>query len=269
MPSAMKRSYTELPLAEDLPAVKRLLQAAGTEAVYIENALHNEGFLLQSPDGIVALVWFGQRGNLLVLAGPRLDPAAVVAAILEVRHPWRLAMGPAAVLDLLRTHLPQRPLVHRDQVYYAAHGPQQAVAPSERVRPATAVDRDRLVQATLQLNHSDLNIDPARVDRRWLRDTVAERIATGTTRVIGPPGGLLCKLDHGSDGPAGLVLEGVFTFPAARGQGLATELVAACIAAQPQRRVCLHVAEHNAPARRAYERAGMTAVANCRLLLRY
>jgi len=268
----MKRSYTELPLAEDHEAVTQLLEERGAEAVYVVNALHageDAGFLLRGPAGVVALCWFGQRGNLLVLGGPALDAPAVVEAILKVRHPWRLAMGPAAVLDLLRTHLPTRPLVHRDQVYYEAHGPERAPAAHGRVRTATAVDRDALVQATLQLNHSDLNIDPARVDRRWLRDTVAERMAAGTTKVIGPPGGLLCKLDHGSDGPAGLVLEGVFTFPAARGQGLATELVAACIAAQPRRRVCLHVGLHNAPARRAYERAGMSAVASCRLLLRY
>lgn len=268
----MMTRYTELPLAADHAEVAQLLLAAGTEAVYVTNALQegeDDGFLLRGPDGVLALVWFGRRGNLLVLGGPVMDAAAVVAAIVQRNHPWRLAMGPALVLDALRAQLPNPPLVYRDQVYYEAQGPAVADGPASRVRDATAADRDRLVQATLQLNHSDLNIDPARVDRRWLRETVAERIATATTKVIGPPGGLWCKLDHGSDGPAGLVLEGVFTFPTARGQGLASELVTACIQNQPQRRVCLHVAKHNAPARRAYERAGMAAVAQCRLLLRY
>jgi GNAT superfamily N-acetyltransferase len=134
------------------------------------------------------------------------------------------------------------------------------------VRVAQRVDRDRLVQATLALNASDLNVDPARVDRRWLRDTIDERIASATTRGIGPPGGLLCKLDFGSDGPGGCVIEGVFTFPEHRGKGLATGLVATCLH-QAGGRMCLHVGKHNRPARAAYEAAGMVESGNCRLLL--
>jgi hypothetical protein len=134
------------------------------------------------------------------------------------------------------------------------------------VRRAQRADRDRLMQATLLLNQSDLNVDPARVDRRWLRDTIDERIADGTTMVIGPPGAVECKLDLGSDGPGGLVVEGVFTFPEHRGRGLATALVAAVLAAA-RGAVCLHVGERNLPARRAYAAAGMVETARCTLLL--
>ena len=108
--------------------------------------------------------------------------------------------------------------------------------------------------------------DQARVDRRWLRDTIDERIAGGLTRALGPVGGLRSKLDFGSDGPGGLVLEGVFTFPEYRGAGLASRLVATCLHRAPAT-VCLHVGMHNAPARAAYERAGMTLAGRCRLLL--
>ena len=134
------------------------------------------------------------------------------------------------------------------------------------VRAAQRGDRDRLVQATLLLNASDLNIDPARVDRRWLRDTIDERIADGTTRVLGPVGAPGCKLDIGSDGPGGAVIEGVFTFPEVRGQGLAAALVASCLAAATGV-VSLHVGQHNRPARSAYERSGMHEQGRCRLLL--
>ena len=50
------------------------------------------------------------------------------------------------------------------------------------------------------------------------------------TRVIEVSGRVLCKLDLGSHGPGGLVVEGVFTFPEARGRGLATGLVATVVA---------------------------------------
>jgi predicted GNAT family acetyltransferase len=62
------------------------------------------------------------------------------------------------------------------------------------------------------------------------------------------------------------MLEGVFTFAEHRGQGLATALVASCLAAAPGP-VCLHVGKHNRPARAAYQRAGMQVAGTCRLLL--
>ena len=96
--------------------------------------------------------------------------------------------------------------------------------------------------------------------------TIDERIAEGSTWVSGDVGAIDCKLDYGSEGPAGQILEGVFTFPAVRGRGIAAGLVAACMAAAPDR-VALHVGADNKGARRAYERAGMTMVDRCRLLL--
>ena len=134
------------------------------------------------------------------------------------------------------------------------------------VRHAERADRDRLVQATLLLNASDLHILPAQVDRRWLRDTIDERIAESTTRVIGPVGSVQSKLDLGSQGPGGTVVEGVFTFPDQRGRGLAAGLVATQLVEAPAA-TCLHVGVHNAPARKAYARAGMSEAGQCHLLL--
>jgi len=134
------------------------------------------------------------------------------------------------------------------------------------VRSAGPADRNGLIQASLQLNQADLNVDPARVDRRWLRDAIDERIAADATRVIGAPGAVRCKLDLGSVGPGGTVIEGVFTFPQFRGQGLATDLVATVLH-EIRGPAILHVGRHNRPARAAYERAGMQEVGGCRLLL--
>lgn len=261
-------------LADD-PAALHLVQAAGVHGVYVHNALaagEGEGFVLADERGDVALCWFGPRGNLVVIGvDGQLQQAtashAVAEAILTAGRPWRLAMGPTAVLEILRERAPIVPLVCRDQIYY--RGDQRTAAADlvdPDVRPAQRADRDRLLQATLLLNASDLNIDPARVDRRWLRDTIDERIADGSTRVIGPVGGIACKLEIGSDGPAGGVLEGVFTFPEQRGQHFASRLVASCLHAAPGA-MCLHVGQHNRPARAAYERAGMHEAGRCRLLL--
>jgi GNAT superfamily N-acetyltransferase len=260
-------------LVFDDPALLELAGRDGAHGVYVHNAVargEGEGFVVAADGRDAGLVWIGPRGNLVVAGAGEPQPALAARIAEEVfarRSPWRIAMGPLRVLDAMRARLRQPPLVFREQVYYAGRAATAArELVRDDVRPAGRADRDRLVQATLLLNQSDLAVDPSRVDRRWLRDTIDERIAQGTTHVLGPVGGPWCKLDYGSDGPGGRVLEGVFTFPDHRGEGLASALVATCLAASPAG-VFLHVGKHNQPARRAYERAGMHEAGGCRLLL--
>lgn len=268
---ARSPSLSTRPLEHDDPAVVALAKAAGAHGVYVHNALaagEGDGFVLLQRGETLGVCWFGARGNLVVIAGPELKAGQIADRVVTSGLSWRIAMGPTDVVDALAERTGREPLVHRDQVYYAcAPGEAAADLVSADVRVAQRGDRDRLVQATLSLNDSDLHIDPARVDRRWLRDSIDERIADGTTRVLGPVGSIDSKLDFGSAGPGGLVIEGVFTFPHARGRGLAARLVATCIAGAGHDRVVLHVGMHNVPARAAYARAGMVAVDRCGLLL--
>jgi predicted GNAT family acetyltransferase len=262
------------PLHRARAAAQQLAAAAGVHGVYVRNALargEGRGFVF-GPGAGSGLCWVGPRGNL-VLAMAAADAQVAVLAdgvadlLLRRPLPWRVAMGPAALLAALARRGVRAPLVHREQVYYVGDAAScNRLVAAHGVRRADERDRSRLEQATLELNHSDLCIDPARVDRIWLRDTIAQRIAVGSTWVLGPPGELCCKLDVGSSGPFGTIVEGVFTFAAARGHGFAAALVAACVAAQPGL-VALHVAAGNTPARRAYERAGMREAARCWLLL--
>ncbi|MBL8734621.1 MAG: GNAT family N-acetyltransferase [Planctomycetes bacterium] len=259
-------------LYDDEPAARALAAAAGAHGVYVVNALaagEGDGFVLRADGAPRAVAWCGPRGNLVVVCESRYE-AALTTALLDgierERLVWRIVMGPTPVVDGLRDRLPGKPLVHRDQLYFCGDRTLAAALRGVAVRPAEAADRDGLVQATLLLNQSDLNIQPARVDRRWLRDTVDERIRDGVTWVAGPPAGIWCKLDIGSDGPAGRVIEGVFTFAERRGQGLAAALVAACLAVAPGQ-VTLHVSAQNHAAQRAYARAGMRPAGGCRLLL--
>jgi predicted GNAT family acetyltransferase len=269
----MDRACTAEPLAPSAEDAAALVEAAGAHGVYVANALaagEGEGLVLREAGLLSALAWFGPRGNVVVL-GPAAPSRALVhacvRAILGHGMPWRIVMGPAVIVDAVSQSAPTRVLVLRDQVYYeATAGDVRSELVDADVRAAQRGDRERLARATLQLNHSDLRIDPSRVDRRWLYDTIDERIADGTCRVLGEVGAVTCKLDVGSQGPGGVILEGVFTFQEYRGRQLASRLVASCIAAQPGR-VCLHVGRHNAPARAAYERAGMRQSDSCRLLL--
>lgn len=251
---------------------RALAEAAGLHGIYVVNALDeglHDGFVFSLDDQQCGLAWFGPRGNLVLIANDRSHglEQQIVQQIQMCRWAWRIALGPAAIVDLLAQSLHCTPLAHRNQIYYAGSSDDanQSLLRKDMRRPISK-DRERLARATLALNASDLNIAPNRVDQKWLYRMVDERIKDGSTRVLGPLGNLWCKLDYGTHGKGGTVIEGVFTFPDYRGNGLGGALVATCMAEESSQ-VSLHVAEHNKSARNAYERAGMKEAGQCRLLL--
>ncbi|MEZ5965987.1 MAG: GNAT family N-acetyltransferase [Planctomycetota bacterium] len=271
------------PSVADRPAIVELAAAAGAHGVYVANdlardpsgrALASRGLAMFGRDGVLAFAWFGARGNLIVLGaeGGHADPTQVARAIDAVALEWRIALGPEPVLAALARAAPVPPVLLRRQLYYVAD-PElvRAHEPDPRVRVANVVDLDALVQASIELNRVDLELDPAQVSKRWVRQAASERVRAGTAFVVGPPGAPFAKLDIGSQGRAGVVIEGVFTLEAHRSQGWGSRLVhGVCrrhlAAGRPT--VCLHVAESNAAGRRCYEKAGMRPGIGVGLLLR-
>jgi len=253
--------------------------SAGGSGVYVANWLaapHGadedaEVLALCGAERLLGTCYFGARGNLVVLEREPLDAGKVADAIFKSQWGWRIALGRSEVVRALATREVTRPLVEREQVWYgvAAEGATRELVRSD-VRSACEADLSALIDAALQLNQSDLAVEPRRVNKSWLESMLRRRIRDKSTKVIGPPGHVVSKLDLGSRGPHGLVLEGVFTAPESRGSGLAAGLVATVIANEGATLpiVCLHVAASNSTARRVYERAGMRELAHCGLLLR-
>ncbi len=260
----------------DRDAAAALAVAAGSHGVYVANHLaeidgDGDVLALYGADEILGVCYFGRRGNLVVVERVPLSPRSVAAAIASSWYGWRIVLGPADVVATLAARESKPPIVHRTQLYYRMRPTEHTKAlVRDDVRPASPRDHDALIRAALDLNEADLHIDPRRVHRTWLAETVDRRIETGSTWVLGEPGRPVAKLDLGSVGPAGLVVEGVYTRPQARGRGYAASLVATTAARHDGLvpTVCLHVAESNVPARRAYERAGMQQDGECALMLR-
>lgn len=259
----------------DHPAALDLATQAGVQGVYIANVLSSpklEGKLmgLFGDDHLLGLVYCGPRGNLLIVQRVDLDPGQVAQAILAEYWQWRIVLGPSAVLGELVRLGNLRAVVHRSQIYYGVTAEQVVPASTEFIRLAVRKDLKPLMEASLHLNETDLLVQPWRVDRDWLRRNTRARIKDKTTYLLGPDGRPVSKLDVGSIGPAGVVIEGVYTWPKARGRGhavkLVTGLAAKVLAEYPL--VCLHVAADNGPARKAYEKCGMRELARCQLLLR-
>lgn len=267
----------------DRAEVLELAAAQGPHGVYLGNdvaadargeLLSARGLALYGRDRVLGLAWFGVRGNLVIVLADdaRLDTSRVAVAIVRSQLDWRIALGPRPLIEALAAMQSAAPLVVREQVYYVADRALVEACPvSPEVRAPERTDVEALVGASLELNRVDLKLDPSRVSRRWLRDSTRDRVRDGTSLVLGPRGTPWAKLDVGSEGPYGAVVEGVFTVPAQRGRGYAAQLVhAAARAALARGRpcVCLHVAADNAPARHSYERAGLRAARSVGLLLR-
>ncbi|MHC4814685.1 MAG: GNAT family N-acetyltransferase [Planctomycetota bacterium] len=261
------------------PQAVALARRVGVPGIYVQNHLladpdlggRAEILALHGREDLLGLVYCGDRGNLIVLTTEDLDPEILARAVIDSSLRWRIVLGPHDLVAALRRLNDAPPLVHRTQIYYAVA---PAAVPVERlrddVRRAQRQDAKALVLATLHLNETDLGVDAWRVNKDWVRKNVRLRIREGSTLVIGPVGNPWVKLDIGSKGPAGLILEGVYTWPEFRGQGHAASLVATVAqrAGEDCPVVCLHVAEDNQPARRAYENAGMREVDRCGLLLK-
>ena len=260
-----------------VPAASAVAARAGAHGVYVGNFLargvpsSDEGDVVGFYDGtrLVGLAFFGARGNLIVLLDEPLEGDAVALELLRTTHPWRIALAPDPVIVGLSRRESRTPLVQREQLYYGVR-PSDVPADLVRsdVRPAERRNQSALLSAALDLNEVDLHVDRRRVHKPWLRESIKRRVRTGKTLVIDDGGMLVSKLDIGSEGACGLVVEGVYTVPQARRRGLAAGLVATVAAGATQDLVCLHVAADNHTAVRAYELAGMRPMGSCGLLLR-
>ncbi len=259
----------------DLPEARRLAESAGVHGVYVRNSLDAPGqdafMAAYGQDAILGLIYFGHRGNLIVVGCEQVNPSLLSRAINQSHNVWRIAMGPNAVVAGLAAMESKPALVDREQMYYLMRpGDPAGECLHPGVRLAEKKDLRKLFDAALDLNSSDLNVADWRVNKSWLRESIKRRIRAGKTMVIGCPGEVECKVDVGSVGQAGVMLEGVYTKPQARGRGLAASLVATVSADMlvDHALVALHVDSDNLPARKAYESAGMRVAGSCRLFLR-
>ena len=75
---------------------EQLANAAGAHGVYVSNALQRsegEAVLCWGQDELLGLLWFGPRGNLVLIERQPLDPEQVADAVWRSRWPWRRRIG--------------------------------------------------------------------------------------------------------------------------------------------------------------------------------
>jgi ribosomal protein S18 acetylase RimI-like enzyme len=126
---------------------------------------------------------------------------------------------------------------------------------------ATRADLPALIDVSARAYREETGEDPlAAMGEGYVRH-VTRNVEEGRTFLVHQDGRIAFKAELSARCPVGAQIVGVFTEPALRGHGLArrgtAELARRLLAGSPPLpAVCLFVREDNAPARRAYERAG-------------
>lgn len=223
------------------------------------------------------LVWPGEQPRAAVYASPTGtlvpagDPAAgPVLAEASERIGWRVLVGDARIGDVLLDATPagvfRRRLRAREQRFMAVEAddrPRLDARVPVGFRPARRGDLEALVELACRLHVEDLMGPPiARSARSGVRARMEETIDRGATYVVERGGRAVGKADLSlRSRRRGAQIAGVYVDAAARGQGIATGLVAELLRLvldEGLPSASLHVRSDNAPAITAYERAGLT-----------
>jgi ribosomal protein S18 acetylase RimI-like enzyme len=186
-----------------------------------------------------------------------------------------LMKSPAHIVDAIWPEMlrlrPRRVIVDRGELAYFLQ-PEAAKLrsplPGEVVRPAAPADLDGLVNAARESLREEGRPDPFVGDirnfRRWVRGRVSRcRVVESSERMV-YVGYADVQLEEG------WLLQGVYTWPAARRQGFAAVGVSQMCReafAAGGREVQLAVVDDNAPAIRLYEGLGFETFAKLRTIL--
>src|SRR5688500_4479613 len=136
-----------------------------------------------------------------------------------------------------------------------------AAEPDPGLIPAVRDDLTELIDVSARAYREATGEDPlAAMGDGYIRH-VTRNVEEGRTFLVREGGRIAFKAERASRCPIGSQIVGVFTEPALRGRGLArratAELARRLLDGPPAPpAVCLFVREDNAPARRAYDRAG-------------
>jgi GNAT superfamily N-acetyltransferase len=216
----------------------------------------------------------GLRPSVVLDAEVKADAIEALLPFFETLGVGLMKSGATAVDELwlqLRRRSPRRALLDRhESAYLVRRGELRPVPapPGTTLRPACELDLGPLVIAARESLREEGRPDPfagdARGFRRWVRGRV------GHARVVESAGRVVFVGYADVQRPEGWLLQGVYTWPDARGRGLAAAGVSAlCLEAfeAGADHVQLAVVEGNLTAERLYQRLGFAPFARLRTIL--
>lgn len=252
------------------------LTAHGLRDVFLAGKIH-EG-ALSAPDGTAQGRFVGSfdgarlngvlfvgHGGLVVFAADEPHVRRLFAEVAwKERQRVRLVVGEWDAVSDVWGQLEASGLVaDRDwrEVFMVVGRETLAAESDPGLVPAARADLAELIDVSARAYREETGEDPlAAMGEGYVRH-VTRNVKEGRTFLVRDGGRIAFKAELSARCPIGAQIVGVFTEPALRGRGLArrgtAELARRVMAGPPALpAVCLFVRENNAPARRAYERAG-------------
>ena len=204
--------------------------------------------------GTLAVPWLGV-----------LDDAAALAAVLDRHRQPQLMTGPRehvlAVHRAQRSHPRPREVRDPQPLLVLRRGDLQ-VAPAVGLRRGTAADLDRLTAESAAMHREEMGVDPLAIDPGGWRQRMATLIERGWSYVLEDGGQVIFKAELSAWTPEVCMVQGVFTVPQRRRQGIGTAAMAAlCRLLLSEVPACtLYVNHFNTAARNLYDRLGFEHV---------
>lgn len=204
--------------------------------------------------GSLAVPWLGV-----------LDDAASLAAVLDRQRQPQLMTGPRehvlAVHHAQRGHPRPREVRDPQPLLVLQRGDLRGV-PAHGLRRGTAADLDRLTAASAAMHREEMGVDPLSIDPGGWRQRMATLIERGWSYVLEEDGRVVFKAELSAWTPEACMVQGVFTVPQHRRQGIGTAaMVALCEHLLAEVPLCtLYVNHFNTAARNLYNTLGFEHV---------
>lgn len=224
------------------------------------------------------LCFLGNTGTMVLsvdepwVAGEFVDP------ILDAGHLFTIMVSEfdagRAFLTKYKKKSGRKPTLDRKQIYYAIESGDlsKRFAKEIDMEQASLDSIDELTNLACAMVTEDLKLEPGQVDRHHYRLRMTEKVMEGRAYMCrSPEGQPLFKCDLSVVGADGGLMEGVYTPPADRGQGIASRamwtITRELLNRQKVPFIALHVDEKNKAARKVYEKVGYREVRPYRLTL--
>lgn len=199
--------------------------------------------------------------SLVVPYIPDLEAAAPLAQALIAGAQPRMVVGPrASVMALHNAFRPARPAreLRDPQPLMVIDRGDLRGTPSEDVRLSTRGDLEALIVAAARMHREEMGIDPLAVDAPAWRMRMLSLIERHWSWIWMREHEVLFKAELSAWTPEVVQIQGVYTAPKYRGQGIARAGLAAICAHvfRDVPRCSLYVNQYNVIAQRVYDRLG-------------
>ncbi len=246
-----------------MAALARFLDSDPVDNVYLRSELRLLGstapwWCVSDGGALRAAVLIGA---LTVPCIPDPTDAPRLAEATRSNTPPHLMVGSrAAVLALHQCLEPRRRAreIHDPQPVLVIDRERLRVLPPAPIRPSTRHDIDGLTAAAATMHREEMSADTAPPDASAWKARMNQLVDRGWSWVWSEHGQVVFKAELSAWTPDVVQVQGVFTAPSRRGQGVATAgMTALCaLLLEDVPLVTLYVNGYNAAARRVYGRVG-------------